>query len=95
MTTEQFHYTIPAAKSATGKAHKITLPPFKQVPFGIMRKVRRVDPGEQVFEIFDQLVDKGKLSPEDSEALDVFTVEEIGELMKEWQEHSGADLPES
>lgn len=82
MATEQFHYT-----STEGK---ITLPHFKHVPFGVVRKLRKEDDDEALFALFEQVADAKALK-----VLDKLGMEEVADLFAKWQEASKVTVGES
>lgn len=82
MALEKFHKTV--------KGGQVTLPHFKNLPFGLLRKYRKEDEGEQLFGILEEVADQKSL-----DLLDKLTVEEVAELTKEWQEASQVTLGES
>lgn len=82
--TEKFHYTV-------GKK-KITLPKFGNLPFGVIRKLRKEDDTEQVFLLFELIL---KDDPETMEIIDDMGQEELLAMMEEWQKESGVTPGES
>ena len=84
MALEKFHYTTEAGV-------KITLPKFMQgIKTGLVRKIRKLEPGSQVFEIVEAVADEETLA-----LIDELGPEEFGELVKAWQKDAGIDLGES
>ncbi|UQE73839.1 hypothetical protein MYK68_13980 [Gordonia sp. PP30] len=84
MTTEKFHYTLPDEAKT-----QITLPRFKQIPLGVMRRLRKESDSEQLFGLFEALVDKGLMSEADLGALDDIGLGDIEKLMDAWQADGG------
>lgn len=93
---EKFHHVIPADKiDGADKDYDLVLPRFKNLPFGVMRKIRKVEPAEQIFEIFEQLLERDTITEDDLNVLDAMTIEDIGSVMEAWQKDAEVDLPES
>lgn len=82
--TEQFHYTV-------GKK-KITLPKFGNLPFGVIRKLRKEDDTEQVFLLFELIL---KDDPDTMDVIDSMGQEDLLEMMEAWQKESGVTPGES
>lgn len=80
---EKFVYEVDSKR-------KITLPKFGQVPFGVIRKSRKMDPEEQFYFMFEELLDDKGLA-----VLDGLTSDQVGDLMDKWQNESGVSLGES
>lgn len=80
--TEQFHHEV------NGKT--VTLPHLKNLPFGVIRKLRNEDPAEQLFSLVEQTADEDAL-----EVIDTLGMEQVNELFTAWQEASGVSLGES
>lgn len=96
MAFEKFHYTVPAESiEGAKKERELVLPKFGHIPFGVMRKMSKVSQEEQVYVIFDWLIDKGKVSKADAETMDEMRLEAIGDLMEAWTTGSEVALPES
>lgn len=70
------------------KNKKIVLPDFNELPVGIVRKARKVDPDEQMWFILE-----GVLSEKDMEIIDGMTIKEFTEAMNAWTQ--GVALGES
>lgn len=84
MALEKFHYTTEAGV-------KITLPKFMQgLTTGFVRRIRKMDPGSQLFEIVEAVADEETLA-----LIDDLGPAEFGELAKAWQKDAGIDLGES
>jgi hypothetical protein len=80
---EKFHYKI------NGK--ELTLPRFKDaVTFGIARRLRKLEPSEQVFELVEQLADEKALA-----LIDTIPNDQIEAFFTAWQEDSGVTAGES
>ena len=82
MTTEKFHYTH--------KGKTITLPHFRHLPFGLIRKLRKQGDGEELFGLIEAVADKKSL-----DVIDTMDMGEVGQLFEAWQEASSVTLGES
>ena len=82
MSTEKFHY------EHDGKT--ITLPHLKNLPFGVIRKLRHEEPGEQLFGILEHVADAASLA-----ALDELGMGQVQDLFDAWQAASGVEMGES
>ena len=82
MAKEKFHYPT--------KHGEIVLPRFSNLKTGMMRKVRRMDPADQIFTILEEL-----LSEEGLEIFDKMDGEEMEEFVGAWQANAGVILGES
>lgn len=67
---------------------KITLPGFKDLPVGIIRKARNVNQDEAMWLMLEELLDEKQLA-----IIDTMTLSEFTEAMKGWTQ--GAPLGES
>ncbi|STC97534.1 hypothetical protein [Corynebacterium renale] len=85
MATEQFHYTTESKK-------KLTLPHFGNLPFGVVRKLRKEEESEQIFLVFEELF---KNDPKQLEILDEMGQSEVMDLIAAWQKASGVTVGES
>ena len=83
MATEKFHYTTEAGK-------KISLPKFKNIPVGVIRKVRKESQVEQMFTILEAVTDEATIAK-----VDALGSEELGQLIQAWQEDSKVNMGES
>lgn len=84
MALEKFHYT-----SKSGE--KITLPKFGQgIKTGLVRRIRKLNPGDQAFEFLEAVADEKTL-----EVIDEFDTTELGEFFEAWQKDAGVDAGES
>lgn len=92
MAMEKFHHRIVIGEDSDGEEikHKITLPKFDQIKFGIIRKNRKLPQDEQFFSLLEAVA-----SEADLEAMDNATQEEMSRLMTAWQEDSGVTSGES
>lgn len=81
--SDKFVYEVDSRK-------KITLPKFGQVPFGVIRKSRKMDPEEQFYFMFEELLDEKGLA-----VLDSLTADQVADLMDSWQNEAGVGLGES
>lgn len=83
MTTELFHHT-------TASGTEITLPKFKSVPAGVVRKLRKEDTVGFVFGVLEALAGEDALAAIDGLDMDEFTA-----LTQAWQKDSGVTSGES
>ena len=92
MSMEKFHYRVTVGIDEDGEPikHKVTLPKFDQIKFGIIRKNRKLPEAEQFFALLEAVA-----SEEDISAMDETTQEIMGELMEAWQKDSGITAGES
>lgn len=82
MSTERFHYTIGDGS--------VDLPPFSQMPVGIIRKTRKItDEGDKFFTILESICTEADLA-----LIDTLTSVELASFMEAWTAHSGVGLPE-
>lgn len=81
--SDKFVYEVDSRK-------KIVLPKFGQVPFGVIRKSRKMDPEEQFYFMFEELLDEKGLA-----VLDSMTADQVADLMDSWQNEAGVGLGES
>lgn len=77
MAMEKFHF-----KTSGGKT--ITLPRFGNLPAGMFRKVRKLEPADQMFTFLEELLDDDQL-----EIYDAMAQDEANEFAKQWQEDAG------
>ncbi|WP_282778314.1 MULTISPECIES: hypothetical protein [unclassified Nocardia] len=80
---EKFTYT-----ARNGK--KITLPRFDNIPFGVIRKLRKEGETEQFFGLIE-----GVCSAKDLTVIDAMSQAEVREVMTAWQRESAVELGES
>lgn len=82
--TEQFHY-----ESSAGE---IVLPYLFRLPFGAVRKIRKMEADEQIFAIFELAADAKTLR-----VLDKLRMDEVAQVFEQWssQEDPGASAGES
>ncbi|QCW22019.1 tail assembly chaperone [Gordonia phage Yakult] len=89
---EKFHYKLVTGEDAEGDPvrEKVSLPRFKSIPFGIIRKNRALPQDEQFFTLLETVA-----SEEDLAKIDKAPQSEIEALMKAWQDDSGVNVGES
>ncbi|MFI5781206.1 hypothetical protein [Nocardia sp. NPDC051570] len=80
---EKFTYTTSAGKT-------LSLPRMENIPFGLIRKLRKEDDAEQFFALIE-----GVATAKDLAVLDAMTQAEVKELMDAWQKDSTISLGES
>lgn len=83
MTLEKFHYE-------TDDGKKLVWPKFDQIPFGVIRKLRREDDAEQFFGLIEEVSTEKELK-----IIDAMTQQQVTDLMTEWQKDAGIDQGES
>lgn len=83
MALEKFHYT-------TAAGEKVTLPKFKSVSAGVIRRVRKESQAEQIFTVLEDLADEATLR-----LVDDLDAQEFNEFVQAWQEDSKVTLGES
>lgn len=81
---EKFHYTVPGTKK------KITLPGFGNLPFGVVRRIRKADDTEQFFLLLEESADERSLK-----IIDELSMPEIADLVDAWQKDAGVTVGES
>lgn len=79
MALEKFYFTH--------NKEKITLPKFENLPYGLIRKLRKEDDGEVLFALFEKLFEEDEKS---MEVLDTMTMKEVQDMFVKWQEDSEA-----
>lgn len=94
MAMEKFHHKLTFTTEEDGaeveQTHKLVLPKFDQIPFGLIRRFRKLPDADQFFSLLEALV-----SEKDLEALDQCTQKEVNKLMTAWQKDAGVGLGES
>lgn len=71
-------------------AGKVELPKFAELPFGVLRKMRKMDEDEVPFFLIEATATESNL-----EIVDTLSIEQVGELFTAWQADSGITAPES
>lgn len=74
----------------TESGEKLVLPRFENIPFGVIRGLRKLSEAEQFFGLLEKV-----LAESDLEILDKMTQGQVYKLMDAWQANSGVDLGES
>lgn len=69
---------------------RYTLPPYKSIKPGLMRRVRKLTDMDATFTILEEIAPKDTLA-----ALDDMTMERFDEVITGWLEHSGITPGES
>ncbi|AXH45114.1 tail assembly chaperone [Gordonia phage Biskit] len=89
MAFEKFHHKLITGFDSDGEEIKerVTLPKFSAIPFGLIRKNRKLPQEEQFFALLEQVA-----SEEDLEKMDKAPQSEMEKLMEAWQEDSGVEL---
>lgn len=83
MATEQFHWK-------TDDGREVVLPRFNQLPFGVVRKLRKEDEAEQLFGLVEQVADEDTLA-----IIDTLGMGDIETLFTAWQKAGGVSVGES
>lgn len=83
MSTELFHHTTEAGA-------EITLPRFRNVPSGVVRKLRKSSEVDFIFGMIEAVADEATL-----EAIDQVGMVELAEIAKAWQQDSAVTAGES
>lgn len=81
MSSEQFHYTH------DGK--NITLPHLRNIPAGVMRKIRKLPEVDGMFTILEEVCDSDTLAVVDS-----MTLGEFRDFGEAWEKASETSVPE-
>ncbi|UVK62931.1 tail assembly chaperone [Gordonia phage Hexbug] len=86
---EKFHFKIVTGEDNDGDVvrEKVTLPRFKSIPFGLIRKNRSLPEAEQFFALLESVA-----SEEDLAKIDKAPQSEVEKLMDAWQEDSGVSV---
>ena len=71
----------------THKGKKVSLPDFKEIPVGLVRKIRKESEADQPWLILETLLDEKQLA-----VVDTMTIPEFTEFMNGWTQ--GANLGE-
>ncbi|UJQ86182.1 tail assembly chaperone [Gordonia phage GiKK] len=89
---EKFHHKIIVGYDDEGDPirEKVSLPRFKSIPFGLIRKNRSLPEAEQFFSLLEAVA-----SEEDLAKMDKAAQSEMEALMDAWQEDSGVSVGES
>ena len=82
MALEQFTYKV--------GNRVIKLPKFDNIPFGVVRKLRKQSEEEQFFGLIEAVT-----SEKDLELLDTLGQSQIVELMEAWQKDGGVEMGKS
>lgn len=96
MAFEKFHHKLITGYekdddgNETPIKEKVSLPKFDQIPFGLIRKNRKLPQEEQFFALLEQVA-----SEKDLERMDRAPQFEMEKLMQAWQEDSGVTPGES
>lgn len=71
-------------------AGEVRLPKFGAIKFGVIRRMRKEDPAEQMFMLVEEVATEDVLT-----VIDDLPQKEIESLFTEWQEDSGVEQGES
>lgn len=70
----------------------ITLPKFGNFPFGVIRKIRKLEDEEQFYSLLEFVT---KDDPDTLDVIDSMYADDVAELVTAWQEDAGVSLGES
>lgn len=91
MAFEKFHHKVTVGfEDDEPVKEKVTLPKFENIPFGLIRKNRKLPQEEQFFAILEEVADEATLK-----TLDKVGQGEVQKLLTEWQKDSGVEMGES
>lgn len=82
MALEQFHHTF--------RGQEITLPHYKHIPVGVVRRLRKENEAEQLFGLLEAVA-----TPDALEVIDQMGAEDLQEMMAVWQAASRVSMGES
>lgn len=83
MTTELFHHT-------TSTGVEIALPRFRNVPAGVIRRLRKANNLDFMFGVLEESADEATLT-----ALDGLGIDEVSGIVDAWQKDAGVSAGES
>lgn len=86
MAMEKFHHTV----DIDGEEHTIDLPKFSNIPFGVIRKMRKETEAEQMFMLVETIADENTLA-----LIDQLGMGQMEDLFVAWQKDSGITVGES
>lgn len=81
---EKFHYTLP-------DGYNLELPRFENIPAGIIRKTRRMNPADQAFTLLEEFLPENILA----EHVDPMPRGDFEAMLSAWQSGSGITPGES
>ena len=70
----------------------ISLPKFGNFPFGVIRKIRKLEDEEQFYSLLELVT---KDYPDPLDVIDSMYADDVAELVTAWQEDAGVSLGES
>ncbi len=68
----------------------VKLPLLSNMKTGLVRKIRKLEAGDQVFTIIEEVCSEAELA-----AIDELSQPELAQLMEDWQAASGIEMGES
>ena len=83
MATELFHHTLPSGET-------VTLPKYKNLRAGLIRKIRKLAPIDQIFTVLEEVASPAVLA-----LIDDLDQEQCNDLVQAWQNDSGLTAGES
>lgn len=76
--TEKFHWTSPAGV-------EIVLPHMNKVKAGVLRRVRSLEPIDQMFSVLEEVADKDTLAK-----VDELDADHLNDLFEQWQKDAAS-----
>lgn len=92
MTTKTTKKSKANTFTYTYNGQTITLPKFGNFPFGVIRKIRKLEDEEQVYSLLELVT---KDYPKTLDIIDEMYADDVAELVTAWQEDAGVSLGES
>lgn len=92
MTTKTTKKSKANTFTYTYKGKTITLPKFGNFPFGVIRKIRKLEDEEQFYSLLELVT---KDDPKTLDIIDEMYADDVVDLVTAWQEDAGVSLGES
>lgn len=92
MTTKTTKKSKANTFTYTFDGRTITLPKFGNFPFGVIRKIRKLEDEEQFYSLLELVT---KDDPDTLDVIDSMYADDVADLVTAWQEDSGVSLGES
>lgn len=92
MTTKTTKKSKANTFTYTFDGQTITLPKFGNFPFGVIRKIRKLEEEEQFYSLLELVTKK---DPKTLDIIDEMYADDVAELVTAWQEDAGVTLGES
>lgn len=92
MAMEKFHFKFKTGVNDEGEAEftEVVLPRFENIPFGLIRKNRKLPMHEQFFALLEEVADEDTLKLMDDQPQKA-----MNKFMEAWQKDSGVSMGES